>query len=1681
MVEPDTPQGFPHFQANEGTSYFAGANNFSIGTQFNITNHNNTTIVNRIQKPDLEVLRDRLQPISDASHLRNIEVSPPNSHCLPGTRKRLIEKIRAWANNGMLFKGVPSHVFWLYGYVGCGKSAIAQTIAQKFDDEKRLAGSFFFFRGAGDRGRSSRFAVTLAWQLAKNIPATLPLIDIARVSCGTTINEASVPTQFEHLFLRPFHSALRSPGLMLQSLRSGPYLAVIDGLDECEDREDIKKLIDGILSFFKDRPRCPLRFFISSRGEEHIRTRLKLINPKEPVKPAGPVEVMDLAEETTDEDIAFVVDESFKNAANHSLIIRSYGDWPSQEDRRRLVKNADKSFIVISVLLKFILEQPNDDRTPLDRLPLALDLRNGLDGLYAEILSRSQNAPHFRDILSAIALSRFPLNIKQLMRFFRLKKYIIMGVLANLCSIIHVPDEDTGIVTLFHTSLREFLCNVARSGDLFTPPSFHGRLAWICFERMGGLVEGDEGWLDEEGLDEEQIQQERQVQASIDLYHGQFCFPHHWESYVDLFKGDRVRLTQELRDAIRHFCGPVTPIPASTIHSHIFSYVEADRYWVYTISRTHCKSKPPDIVLLSVRFSGSTLNSNDQGVLEKVLTALHHLLLQLSDRGVTVKPRQEEVLPILKEIEHTLPPPSSPWPRLSHLTLVEHCLPHLFTVQRENHDLKILFLPRSDFDQHGDRFKFGYVDVAEYSFWSLAKHMTTAFKEDPGLPSIHLTARRPYTKFCPDAEDKEYFKVFKSNFEQAASSIERNVPGAISPVVSQNGWGTAPVSAPFLTHNYALSLLEQFSEDTSVLNLWRAGISMSCIIPSNPDIAGVGVRGSIYAQVLLGFLPAIWALLDSHVSDYKLESLETQSTTNLILAFAILISCGVQALTSILSNYHAYIILCMSWMNNTNAFTYFLLYVHYKANLKDGPGGSPVKPEWTAWLTHVKSQTRTLFHIYGLGECPAAEQGQATGEDGGELKGRQGTNTKKSSAKILFGRIALFMGSLHLTVMAALGVWLWSNPYSFGNSNANCATDSVSLTILGAHVHFTSGVLRIVSLVLYSLFLLPGLNLVLPMTLFLGFFIWHHKRYVTVQGAPPALQIDSEAHGQPLSRRRLAGIVLRETISKCVHSSIFPVCVGLFILLSINIIFVVDIELTLRRNEHLQALGEAEWGFGQVLAVLLLFMPLRDLVEMILARRQRRQEEQIRNHEWNRAIQQGDVKTIVALAKAVANPNVRADDGRTALEVVSLAQDWHGVKILVEAHSDVNLAFKDGRTALHAVICQGQWDLVPILVNKHTDLTSKPPGGNSALELAVRKKNWDCVDCLANSTGLSALEVLILTGSWDHALILLEKENVDVNTRFRDGRTALEVAFHAGQWTSIQALIGKDADVSKVAWPGSSSLEAWARSSERSPAVRSLLGKDPNVSVPFPEDQTLVEVSTGAEDWEGVRILASSKFDVNSAFTDGRTILEATILAKEWEAVNAVIQAGADLNKHFRHEGDTPLRAACDKGAPTSVLHLMLEKGANPNAEGGVLKESPLHTACQERREDVVRSSSITEQNQTLQGSHLTVLRRPNTEGCCTMLGDIGWTPLHYACQNGHAECAQILLEAGADINARTLDGSTALKLACYRGYEDCVKHLLEHGADTSIKNIFGETAFHSASEQNNSVVELLRSYGINE
>src|ERR1700712_767121 len=77
--------------------------------------------------------------------------------------------------------------------------------------------------------------------------------------------------------------------------------------------------------------------------------------------------------------------------------------------------------------------------------------------------------------------------------------------------------------------------------------------------------------------------------------------------------------------------------------------------------------------------------------------------------------------------------------------------------------------------------------------------------------------------------------------------------------------------------------------------------------------------------------------------------------------------------------------------------------------------------------------------------------------------------------------------------MGAIGLWLWSDPSKFGTLIGSC---DPSLTVVGGAVRFSSPGLRIFSLSIYSLLVIPGLNLVLPFLFFLALHITYNKSRV---------------------------------------------------------------------------------------------------------------------------------------------------------------------------------------------------------------------------------------------------------------------------------------------------------------------------------------------------------------------------------------------------------------------------------------------------------------------------------------------------------------------------------------------------------------------------------------------------------
>jgi len=86
-----------------------------------------------------------------------------------------------------------------------------------------------------------------------------------------------------------------------------------------------------------------------------------------------------------------------------------------------------------------------------------------------------------------------------------------------------------------------------------------------------------------------------------------------------------------------------------------------------------------------------------------------------------------------------------------------------------------------------------------------------------------------------------------------------------------------------------------------------------------------------------------------------------------------------------------------------------------------------------------------------------------------------------------------------------------------------------------------------------------------------------------------------------------------------------------------------------------------------------------------------------------------------------------------------------------------------------------------------------------------------------------------------------------------------------------------------------------------------------------------------------------------------------------------------------------------------------------------------------------------------------------------------GETCLYYATKENNIEIVQLLLENGADINAINNYGKTPLIYSIWSNNKDIVELLIQKGADVNAKNNYGDTPLYYAIKENNKdIVELL-------
>jgi len=252
--------------------------------------------------------------------------------CHPNTRVAVIQRLIDWIIGDIAFAAL---ILWLYGAAGAGKSAIAQTLAERCATQGSLLATFFFWKSAAERNNIDRFAATIAYQAVRVIPELRLLIEDA-IESDPMVFHHSVDTQLNKLLLEPLQR-LQSEGF---DFRNCPFVIIIDGLDECQDDPIQSSLIKSLATAFLRSP-LRIRILIASRPEIHLQTTFN--------SPSIEPHLSRLAlsgEYSPDEDIRQFLEDSFETMRQeHPLASRIPPSWPGPEILREITQKSSGQFI----------------------------------------------------------------------------------------------------------------------------------------------------------------------------------------------------------------------------------------------------------------------------------------------------------------------------------------------------------------------------------------------------------------------------------------------------------------------------------------------------------------------------------------------------------------------------------------------------------------------------------------------------------------------------------------------------------------------------------------------------------------------------------------------------------------------------------------------------------------------------------------------------------------------------------------------------------------------------------------------------------------------------------------------------------------------------------------------------------------------------------------------------------------------------------------------------------------------------------------------------------------------------------------------------------------------------------------------------------------------------------------
>ncbi|KXS95674.1 hypothetical protein AC578_6241 [Pseudocercospora eumusae] len=190
--------------------------------------------------------------------------------------------------------------------------------------------------------------------------------------------------------------------------------------------------------------------------------------------------------------------------------------------------------------------------------------------------------------------------------------------------------------------------------------------------------------------------------------------------------------------------------------------------------------------------------------------------------------------------------------------------------------------------------------------------------------------------------------------------------------------------------------------------------------------------------------------------------------------------------------------------------------------------------------------------------------------------------------------------------------------------------------------------------------------------------------------------------------------------------------------------------------------------------------------------------------------------------------------------------------------------------------------------------------------------------------------------------------------------------------------------------------------------------------------------------------LRISTANINARDSTGYTPLAWAAARGDSVSVSLLLDHGASITLS-NNLTQQPIHLAAQTGNVETV-RVLVQAGANINAAMPETKMTPLHYAAesQDDKEHILGLIDL--------GAFV------DARDYC------GWTPLHWTCWRGYSDSLKGLLQAGADVRAKTADGNAAVMLAVTNNSFNCIPSLLEAGADCAVVKPNGWSVLHYAA-----------------